>query len=304
MDFLYKIYNATFNSNWKLLAKLIRFSIFTLANVFAYPYYRVKCRVFPSVEYTDIPVNLTSFPSRIGRLHLVIYSLLTQQVRPKTIYLWLSKKQFPNLEKDLPIKLLRLTDFGLILKFVEEDYRSYKKYYHFINEYGNQSFITVDDDILYHSTAIKLLVNEHQDYPTSVCANRVMKITNNSPYSTWNVYFGKPLNSINLIPTGCGAVLYPKNCFSSYVLRDDLFNTLCLDADDIWLNVNSFINNTEVRFTGFNYYLIDVFNFSAKHLHKKNVGGGNNDKAISQVKTYFIDELKIDVFDRDVDNLS
>lgn len=302
MDFLYKLYNSTFklgcNGFAKYIGKASRFFIYLLANLLAPLIYRVKFSLFKPKEITTIPVSLTSFPDRIKKIHLVIYSILSQEIRPQKIYLWLSIKQFPNLEGDLPNSLLKLKEHGLIIEFVEDDLRSYKKFYHLLQKFGKQSFITFDDDIFYHSKAITNLIHSHKKSPEYICANRVLEIKNGYSYNEWPVYFGAAKVSFGFLPTGCGGVLYPKDCFGPDILDSNVFSTICKDADDIWLNVNTFINNRQVIFTGFNLYFLNVFNLSSNPLHHQNVDGGNNDLVIKKVKSYYKDKVGFDVFER------
>ena len=54
-----------------------------------------------------IIISLTSFPQRMYEIHYTLYSLLTQSVKPAKVILWLGEEQFPNLEKDIPEKVLK-----------------------------------------------------------------------------------------------------------------------------------------------------------------------------------------------------
>lgn len=64
-------------------------------------------------------VSLTTFPLRIGKVHLTIQSILRQSRPADRILLWLSKEEFPE-EAQLPANLLRLKEKGL-------DIRSFKR---------------------------------------------------------------------------------------------------------------------------------------------------------------------------------
>ena len=54
-------------------------------------------------------VSLTTFPLRIGKVHLTIQSILRQSRPADRILLWLSKEEFPE-EAQLPANLLRLKE--------------------------------------------------------------------------------------------------------------------------------------------------------------------------------------------------
>ena len=78
-------------------------------------------------------VSLTSIPSRIDDLWLVIETLFRQSYKPDEIILWLSKDQFEFAV--LPVKLLKQQRRGLQIKFVDGDLKSHKKYIYAIETF-------------------------------------------------------------------------------------------------------------------------------------------------------------------------
>ena len=111
---------------------LMRFTVRNLFNVLVPIYFLLTRGKSLNEKKRDkqLIVSLTSFPLRIGRLWIVIETLLRQKVQPDKIILWLAKSQFPNGDFDLPKKLLKQTKRGLEIRFVDEDIRSYKKFYY------------------------------------------------------------------------------------------------------------------------------------------------------------------------------
>jgi hypothetical protein len=247
---------------------------------------------------TDFVVSLTSFPNRIGKVHLVIESILRQTYSPKRIVLWLSKEQFDSIDT-LPEMLLKLKDRGLEIRLTEGDLRSYKKYYFLLKESSECAFIIVDDDVFYKSTMLSELIDMHIQYPNSICANRCAIINVNAPYASWGHIWGASTTPrFDLLPTGCGGVLYPSNSLHKDSLNSDLFTSVCKDADDIWLSICAYMNDTPTVYTGHNEYLLAVNSFNNLHLHTKNVGQSLNDKRIESVRNYYKKENGIDVFNR------
>ncbi|MCE7728140.1 hypothetical protein [Vibrio campbellii] len=302
MNKLYKLYNSTFSSPFfeskSLIAKLFRLILSLTANLIAPILYDFKLRSYRGFESTNIAVNLTSFPNRISRLHLVIKSILLQEVVPETINVWLSKEQFEGGYDELPLSLKKLNRYGVNFYFVDEDLRSYKKFYYFLSQEKNQTFITLDDDVFYHKATIKMLLKCHYKYPNKVCANRVLVIDQHSKYSEWIMANDRETSSFLYLPTGCAGVLYPNGCLGNDALNKSIFTRYCSNADDIWLNVNTFLNGYEVCYTGFNLFLLNVYNKVPLNLHDSNVGEGNNDKVIKSMREYFQSHLGLDVFDR------
>ena len=79
--------------------------------------YPVYCAWSPLPKQKTMPgekmvVSLTTFPLRIGKVHLTIQSILRQSRPADRVLLWLSKEEFPE-EAQLPENLLRLKEAGL-----------------------------------------------------------------------------------------------------------------------------------------------------------------------------------------------
>jgi hypothetical protein len=313
-DFFHNLYNNTFSIKSRILIKIkvpaiLRLLILQSGNVIIpVVYFLTRNKPVNSLYYdvksnnekkhTDFVVSLTSFPQRIAKVHLVVESLLRQTYQPKRIILWLSEEQFSSLN-DLPVQLLKLQKRGLEIYLTPGDLRSYKKYFFLLKAQPDVPFIIVDDDIFYLSKAIEYLVTTHMKYPNAICANRCKKIEINKPYIQWPSIKGDVQSGrFDLIPTGCGGVLYPSNSLHSDAKNEKLFLDICKDADDIWLNCMAFLNSFPIAYTGKNEYLLAVKSLNNVHLHSKNVGESNNDKRIASVKKYFLNKNGIDVFNR------
>ena len=67
----------------------------------------------------NIILSLTSFPLRIGKLWMVIESLLRQTVRAEKIIVWLSKEQFPDINS-VPQSILRYNAEGVEVTEVQQ----------------------------------------------------------------------------------------------------------------------------------------------------------------------------------------
>jgi hypothetical protein len=313
IDRFHHLYNATFLIENSLLKRIklpavLRLVISQVANVLI-PL--VVNNQTSNLDYrlnnvnkkqTDCVVSLTSFPKRIGKVHLVIESIFRQTYCPSRVILWLSVEQFPSLDV-LPSKLLNLRDRGLEIILTEGDLRSYKKYYFLLKEAPKSNFIIIDDDVFYQSHLIEHLINVHKQHPQSVCANRCAVIQPELPYADWVGLSGKNVEKRqDLLPTGCGGVLYPSSSLHDDALNAPLFSNICADADDIWLNCCAFLQGSSVVYTGKNEYLLSIKLVGNEHLHSKNVGESNNDKRIASVRAHYLSESNIDVFDRKVNN--
>ena len=197
-----------------------------------------KCEYGIDVN-SNVIISFTSYPARIETVYLTAMTLLNQTVRPRAVILWLANEQFPNLEDDLPVKLIALKEKGLTIKFCD-DLRPHKKYFYTMKENSGVYVITVDDDIFYPENLVENLMNTSKKYPDTVVCTWGHEITpdeNGDVFSAdnWKYSDDGIQPSYSLMPTGIGGVLYPPHCLSDEVFNSDAIRKLCLNADDLWL---------------------------------------------------------------------
>jgi hypothetical protein len=192
-------------------------------------------------------VSLTSFPDRIKAVSETIKSLLLQRFKPNRVILWLAKQQFPQKEGDLPDELLKLTQYGLEIKWCE-DLRSYKKLIPTLQMFPEAIIVTADDDLYYRETWLKVLYQAYQKNKNVVWAHRITKFsvkdgeffTIAGGYDTWgNASY---LHKV----TGCGGVLYPPHILHEDVLKKDVFMKICTTNDDIWFWLMAVLNEKKI----------------------------------------------------------
>jgi len=249
-----------------------------------------------SVKYI---VSLTSFPNRIGRIWVVIESILRQSHKPDKIILWLSREQFKTFGK-LPRVLLNQQKRGLEIRFVEGDLKSHKKYFYALKEFPNDFLITVDDDIIYPTTLISQLVELNVIYPKSIICHRAHRIKVEKgkvlPYSSWNQIKDFDGPNFDVFFTSGGGTVFPPHSLHKEVLNDTVFKKYCFHADDVWLNIMSRLNATTIVKSNYSSSLLPVFNFNNKNLHSVNLFLRENDKQINAVCDFYFKKFGIDVF--------
>lgn len=206
-------------------------------------------------------ISLTTFPARIHQVHNVINSLLNQSVKPDKIVLYLSLVEFPN--RIVPPQLDALTKNSVFeIRFVSENFKSYKKLVHALADFSHANIITVDDDIIYPKNMLSQLLRCHARHPKDVCANRIrtIKIEDGAiaPYSEWQ------LSEKRLMPRrhgyknffcGAGGVLYPPKSLHPDVLNNQKFMKLCPNQDDVWFWAMAVLNKRKISVTRFGYNL-------------------------------------------------
>ena len=232
-------------------------------------------------------LSLTSFPARIDKVYLTIETLLRQELKPDYIYLWLSKKEFPNKRKDLPERLLEQEKRGLEIKFCEENLRSYKKLIYTLGKNPNSNIITFDDDIIYPKNIVKMIYHEHKKFPKKIIATRCNKIIkdpfgNMKSYKEWK-FNTKEIEGSDLFFVGAGGVLYPRNSLSNEVFNEKVFIEICPSGDDIWFWAMALLNKTKIRRIKKRFKLFAIINSQRKSLSKVNLIQNKNDEQIKKV---------------------
>jgi hypothetical protein len=239
--------------------------------------------------HREFVVSLTSFPARIGRVWLVIESLLRQTAKPDRLVLWLSRDQFPS-ASSVPRSLRRLTARGLTIRFVDRDFRSHKKYCYAKEEYPAATLVLVDDDIFYPSNMLEQLISAAREMPGSVVARYVKRIATSSagqvqPYAAWPTV-EKPGAGVDYFFGSGGGVLIPPNAMHSDVVRAELFLAHCPLADDIWLNAMCRLISPRIVVAGPPFSALPVMNFARSSLSSVNNGEQLNDTQLRATRVY------------------
>lgn len=232
-------------------------------------------------------VSLTTFPARINKVWMAIYTLMNQTLSPDKIIIYLSKEQFPESTK-LPKRLLRLQEYGLEIRFVDGDYKSHKKYLYTFQEFPNDFVMLADDDILYPSDTVEQLRNGLIDSVVHCCYG--FRILYNStgeplPYAEWpgvnELYEGNDF----FFGSGGGIMLKPANLPD---ITTDIKTAikLCPTADDVWLNAMCRLSNMRIKKVLSS--IVFPTNLGDKDtLCSINVGKNQNDAQIKNIQDNF-----------------
>ena len=201
--------------------------------------------------HPGVVVSLTSFPARIGQLHLTLKSLLWQTWLPERIVVWLSKEEFPRQKDELPGELLAMEANGVEFRFVPGNLRSHKKYYYAFREYPDQTVITVDDDLIYPRRTLERLLLLSYRHPGAICANIIRQIVTDKgsfvPYKRWEKPIEMPENcSLRNVGIGCGGICYPPRWYGDELFDAQLIASCCPAADDLWLKANQLKHGVSV----------------------------------------------------------
>lgn len=240
-------------------------------------------------------ISLTSYPKRIKTVSDCIKSLLNQKNLPKKVILWLSKIDFPNMEKNLPLDLLKLTENNLFeIRWTDDDLGPHKKYYYVMQEFKDIPIIIVDDDVCYDKNLVKILMESYRRFPDCISCMRANLITFESNgdlkmYKSWIKGYKGLLNvpSYKLLPTGVGGVLYPPDCLSKEVFNKSAIKEKALYCDDLWLKFGAVKNNIKTVVPKKYTLYKEIPDTQVVGLYHFNIKKGNNDKCMMNIINYY-----------------
>lgn len=243
------------------------------------------------IRETPIIVSLTSYRERFKDLPITLYSLLNQSLKPDKIILWLDEEMedLPN----LPYEISGFIKNGLEIRFVK-DIKSYTKIIYALKEFPNCIIVTADDDIYYRRNWLKKLYISYIANPNDIHVHRAHRVKTAKnvilPYKNWDKQINDESARFDNFLTGVGGVLYPPQCYTKEVLREDVFLKYAPTADDIWLWVMALTHNRKIRVVRNHYKTllsVNVFRQKfGKTLFAKNKTGGNDTQLNALMKMY------------------
>ncbi|WP_291965067.1 glycosyl transferase [Maribacter sp.] len=214
--------------------------------------------ILHSLKYTVLPTNfftkkskptapvivsLTSIPQRFGTLHLVIKSILNQDILPKKVILWLNEEHkgiIPNNVKKLESSIFEIRFTKL--------HCSHKKLIHTLTDFPDTPIITCDDDLMYRKNWLNMIYKEHQKNPNYIIGIKTSHINfengNSLPFKKWRDEFKTSINQKAFVPIGAWGILYPAKSLHKEVFNIDKMMALAPKADDLWFKAMAILNNT------------------------------------------------------------
>lgn len=241
----------------------------------------------------EVPVivSLTSYENRFKDLPIVLYSLLNQSLKPDRVILWLDEDY--NDLSNIPYEISQFIKNGLEIRFVK-DIKSYTKVIHAFREFSDSIIVTADDDIYYPQDWLKKLYLSYIANPKDIQVHRAHRVlTENGkilPYEKWDKHVEEESARYDNFITGVGGALYPPNCFSREVLREDIFLKYAPNADDLWLWTMALTHSKKIRVVKNHIKTlisVNIFNQLFKdNLYKNNKNGGN-DRQLENLMKYY-----------------
>ena len=201
----------------------------------------------PNIEMIPVIVSMTSIPSRLHKVALVVRSILTQSTQPEHIILWLNE----GMRDQIPDALQKLTFARFSIRFTPLTC-SHKKLIHTLEAFKDHVIVTCDDDFMYHPNWLSALYQEHLEHPNTVIAHHIRSIQRDDhgqlkPYKQWRFNQNAAQEPDALLAIGGKGVLYPKKPFAAVYNDAVLFLKLAPKADDLWFKAMELLSGTPVR---------------------------------------------------------
>ena len=157
----------------------------------------------------------------------------------------------------------------------------------------------MDDDFIYPSSLISVLMKSHIENPQAICCHRAVEIKLEDkmvlPYNQWEYIYKQSSPAFNVFFTSGGGTLFPPNSLHDEVLNEKIFLNYCKYADDVWLNLMAQMLGTKVVKSSSNYDIsIPLYYSGNTTLASINVDDGLNDKQLNNVRNYYIENKNID----------
>lgn len=192
-------------------------------------------RPTPARRKSSYALSLTSWSKRLNELQLTLMTLISQDVQPSAIYVWLTEEDLAL----VPVEQRKSFEAeGVCFKSCP-DYRSHKKWLPLILSGHREPFVVCDDDIFYPREWFGSLVAEDRNdaYVGGKCHKMVLG-QDGLPlsYSEWDkqVYSQKNPSEL-LFTTGCGGeILHPSRLQERALDWSAIFKHSRF-SDDAWL---------------------------------------------------------------------
>ena len=198
-------------------------------------------------------VSLTSFPAAISYAVGAIRSILRGEVLPDKLILYVTLADFAPGEMPRELLDLQESEPRFEIRDYPRDIRSYRKLVPALKDFPDDVIVTVDDDVDYHPSMLRRLLELHAKYPDDIIANRAKIILPSKPYRKWpklrwyDFLIKSDRAGFNVIQTGVAGVLYPPHALKQEMIDPELFTRLAPTADDIYFWAAAVANGRRVR---------------------------------------------------------
>ena len=230
----------------QLIKKLVRLRNFLIYKRwdFISKINQIKLNTDPKANFV---VSIATYPKRAHLLPAVIEALNQQTQLPQKWIVVLTEEEWPELQ--LPKYLNKLIQRGLEIVWVKNNSFAVKKLLPVMQKYPDLGVITLDDDIIYHKSLVKGLLNNRTENPKTIVGYVGKAMVKNE--NQLHMYYREknaankktPSSQVYLI--GWGGIYYPAGSLHEKAFNEDEVRRIVPGrGSDIWFWAAALANNT------------------------------------------------------------
>lgn len=193
-------------------------------------------------------ISCTTTRQRLPMLLYTLTSLQQQSRQPDRIVVNISKEPFLS---DTGIESIPawLENAAVEVNWVPNT-GPYRKLLPVLSECTDaDKVVTVDDDVLYHSEWLAMLLQMDKEHPDHLVCTRARKMKRGplgwKRYSHWRV-LKQRTQGMDLMPTGSGGILYKKSLLDMAFIYDAKAQDIAPTTDDLWFRMAGIRKGTPV----------------------------------------------------------
>jgi hypothetical protein len=222
------------------MIKTLKLKLVHFRNLLIFKKYDVLAKIrkspFRINTKANFVVSIASYPKRDPLLPAVFEALKKQTTLPKKWIIVLSEEDY---SKSLPKYLGKLKKLGIEIMWVKDNPYAVKKLIPVIEKYPDLDVITLDDDIIYHSSLVEGLLAEANNSPNSIIGyiGKAMYRNGNKLHMYYreaeSASYETPSDQLYLI--GWGGIFYPSNSLDRRVLNMEAVHKIVPGrGSDMW----------------------------------------------------------------------
>lgn len=238
---------------------------------------------------SKIIVSLSSVRERYHKLPPVLYSLLNQTLKPDMVILWLDDET-----EDLTTIPYEITQFkknGLEIRFTKK-VNKYTNIICTLKEFRESIIVAVSDSIIYPKDWLRRLYLSYVSMPNSIHVHSAKKVLldnkdNFISYGDWKYINKESADFSNFINSEEGA-LFPPNCFTNEVFREDIYLKNAPVSVDTWFWIMALTHNRKICVVKNHYRMFACIDYFER-IKNCFINSGSNayDNALNSLIKYY-----------------
>jgi len=191
-----------------------------------------------------IVISLSSDLKNLKEHEVMLYSLLTQDLKPDKIVLWLDEEL--NDLSTLPYEISQYVKNGLEICFCK-NLNSYTSTLLAFKKYSDSIIVTASEKKYYPQSWLKKLYLSYISNPQDIHLHLAKYVQIDKKFFDWSQVDTTVNAGFEIFPMLEGGVLYPPTCFSKEVFRNDVFLKYSKDTPELWIWIIALLNNCKFR---------------------------------------------------------